>query len=149
MRAVVQRVTSARVEVGGEVVGAISVGLCAFVGAGREDDERDLDMLAEKLVNLRVFEDDAGKMSRSVAEIGGSILAVSQFTVFGDVRRGRRPSFEGAMPPPEARAFFARFLEVLRAKGVDVETGRFAADMRVLVDNDGPVTILVDTKKTF
>jgi D-tyrosyl-tRNA(Tyr) deacylase len=149
MRAVVQRVTSAKVEVEGEIVGAIGRGLCAFVGAGKGDDERDLDAMAEKLVHLRVFEDDEGKMSRSVLEVGGAILAVSQFTVFGDMRRGRRPSFESAMPPAEAREAFARLLEVLRSKGVRVETGRFAADMRVLVDNDGPVTILIDTKKTF
>jgi len=149
MRAVVQRVTSAQVEVDGSVVGAIGRGLCAFVGAGKDDDERDLDAMAEKLVHLRVFEDDDGKMSRSVLEVGGAILAVSQFTVFGDMRRGRRPSFESAMPPSQAREVFARFLEVLRSKGVPVETGRFAADMRVLVDNDGPITILIDTKKTF
>jgi D-tyrosyl-tRNA(Tyr) deacylase len=149
MRAVVQRVHSARVEVEGTTVGAIERGLCAFVGAGKDDDERDLESIAEKLVHLRIFPDDEGKMSRSVLDIGGAILAVSQFTVFGDVRKGRRPSFEGAMHPTPAREAFARFLEVLRAKGVPVETGQFAADMRVLVDNDGPVTILLDSKKTF
>ncbi|MBM4360336.1 MAG: D-tyrosyl-tRNA(Tyr) deacylase [Deltaproteobacteria bacterium] len=149
MRAVVQRVHAARVEVEGEVVGAIERGLCAFVGAGKDDDERDLESMAEKIVNLRVFPDDDGKMSRSVLDLGGSILAVSQFTVFGDARRGRRPSFEGAMPPEPARATFARFLEVLRSKGAPVATGRFAADMRVVVDNDGPITILLDSKKLF
>lgn len=149
MRAVVQRVFSARVEVEGEVVGAIGRGLCAFVGAGKDDDERDLAAIAEKLVHLRIFQDEHGKMSRSVLDVGGAVLAVSQFTVFGDVRRGRRPSFEGAMLPDEARGAFARFLGVLRATGVPVETGRFAADMRVLVDNDGPITILLDSKKTF
>lgn len=149
MRAVVQRVHAARVEVAGEVLGAIERGLCAFVGAGTDDDERALAVTAEKLVNLRVFQDEEGKMSRSVLDIGGAILVVSQFTVFGDVRRGRRPSFEAAMPPALAREAFARFLELLRATGVPVETGRFAADMRVLVDNDGPVTILIDSQKTF
>ena len=149
MRAVVQRVHAARVEVEGEVVGAIGRGLCAFVGAGKDDDDTDLATLADKIVNLRIFPDDDGKMSRSVHYIGGAVLAVSQFTVFGDARRGRRPSFEGAMVPNEARDYFARFLERLRATGVPVETGRFAADMRVLVDNDGPITILLDTKKTF
>lgn len=149
MRAVVQRVNAARVEVEGEVVGSIGRGLCAFVGLGKGDGDGDLVAMAEKLVHLRVFQDDEGRMSRSVLDVGGAVLAVSQFTVFGDVRRGRRPGFDAAMPPDEARTTFARFLEVLRATGVPVETGRFAADMRVQVDNDGPVTILVDTKKTF
>lgn len=149
MRAVVQRVHAARVEVDGEVIGAIGRGLCAFIGAGKDDDLRDYAATAEKLINLRIFQDDEGKMSRSVLDIGGAVLAISQFTVFGDVRRGRRPSFEGAMHPTPAREAYAQFLEVLRRTGVPVETGRFAADMRVMVDNDGPITILLDSKKSF
>lgn len=149
MRAVVQRVNAARVEVEGEVLGSIGRGLCAFVGAGKDDDDADLASMADKIVNLRVFPDDEGRMSRSVMDVGGAVLAISQFTVFGDVRRGRRPGFDAAMHPTPARDAFARFLDALRATGVPVETGRFAADMRVLVDNDGPVTILIDTKKTF
>lgn len=149
MRAVVQRVHCARVEVAGETVGSIGRGLCAFVGAGKDDGDDDLTAIADKLVNLRIFPDDEGKMSRSVRDVGGAVLAVSQFTVFGDVRRGRRPSFEGAMPPAEARSAFKRFLSILESKGVPVATGQFAADMRVLVDNDGPVTILLDSRKTF
>ncbi len=149
MRAVVQRVNAARVEVAGRVVGAIERGLVAFVGAGKDDDERDLATTADKIVNLRVFPDADGKMSRSVGEAGGGILAISQFTVYGDMRRGRRPSFDAAMHPVPARDAFERFLAALRASGVPVATGEFAADMRVVVDNDGPVTILIDSKKAF
>lgn len=149
MRAVVQRARSARVEVDGDVVGRIGPGLVAFVGAGQDDTERDLAYVADKIVGLRVFEDDAGKMNRSVVEAGGSVLVVSQFTVYGDVRRGRRPSFAAAMAPAAAEVAYERFVELLRARGVDVSTGRFAALMRVVVDNDGPVTILIDSRKQF
>ena len=149
MRAVVQRVRSAEVEVAGEVVGRIGLGLCAFVGAGKGDDDRALSYVADKIVGLRVFEDDAGKMNLTVRDVGGALLAVSQFTVYGDVRRGRRPSFDAAMPPEEARAAYDRFVALLRERDVPVETGRFAAEMRVFVDNHGPVTILIDSDKTF
>ena len=149
MRAVVQRVRSAEVEVAGEVVGRIGLGLCAFVGAGKGDDDRALLYVADKLVGLRVFEDDAGKMNLTVRDVGGAVLAVSQFTVYGDVRRGRRPSFDAAMPPEEARAAYDRFVALLGERDVPVETGRFAAHMRVLVDNDGPVTILIYSEKVF
>lgn len=149
MRAVVQRVTQARVQVDGEVIGAIGVGLVAFVGAGREDTERDALYMADKVAGLRVFEDDAGKMSRSLAEAGGAVLAVSQFTVYGDMRRGKRPSFDGAMEPARAQQLFERFVSAMRDAGLRVETGRFRAMMRVTVDNDGPVTILIDSQKTF
>jgi D-tyrosyl-tRNA(Tyr) deacylase len=149
MRAVVQRVYGARVEVAGEIVGAIERGLCAFVGAGKDDRDEDLAYTADKIVNLRVFPDDLGKMSCSVLDVGGAILAISQFTVYGDMRRGRRPSFDGAMHPILARDAFERFLASLRSHGVTVATGQFAADMRVSVDNDGPVTILIDSKKSF
>ena len=149
MRAVVQRVREARVEVDGEVVGAIGAGLVAFVGAGRDDTERDALYVADKVAGLRVFEDDAGKMSKALADTGGSILAVSQFTVFGDVRRGRRPDFTAAKEPVEAERLFNRFVERARELGVPVQTGRFRAMMRVVADNDGPVTILVDSTRLF
>ncbi len=149
MRAVVQRVHAARVEVDGEVVGAIERGLCAFVGAGKDDGDADLAYAADKILGLRVFPDAAGKMSLALADVGGAVLAVSQFTVYGDMRRGRRPSFDAAMPPEPARAAFDRFVSLLRERGATVATGRFAANMRVLVDNDGPVTILIDSKKSF
>lgn len=149
MRAVVQRVFRARVDVDGETVGAIESGLVAFVGAGRQDDESDGKYLAAKVAGLRVFEDDRGKMSRSLLDVGGAVLAVSQFTLFGDVRRGRRPSFDEAMEPVRARKLFDDFVMLLREQGLVVETGRFGAMMRVVVDNDGPVTILMDSRKSF
>jgi D-aminoacyl-tRNA deacylase len=149
MRAVVQRARAARVEVQGEISGTIERGLVAFVGVGKGDGDGDVEALADKLVGLRVFEDDAGKMSRALAETGGALLLVSQFTLFGDVRRGRRPSFDDAMPPTDAELLFTRLVEACRRRGARVETGRFRAEMTVHVENDGPVTILVDTKKTF
>ncbi|MBW2457688.1 MAG: D-tyrosyl-tRNA(Tyr) deacylase [Deltaproteobacteria bacterium] len=149
MRAVIQRVFTARVEVDDEVVGRIDRGLCVFLGAGKDDEPRDRAAMADKLVGLRVFPDDHGKMSRSVADVGGAVLLVSQFTVYGDVRRGRRPSFDGAMAPELAETTYDQVVAMVRERGVTVATGRFAAMMRVVVDNDGPVTILVDTQKTF
>ncbi|EYF08857.1 D-aminoacyl-tRNA deacylase [Chondromyces apiculatus] len=149
MRAVVQRVRRARVEVEGAVVGAIELGLVVFVGAGRDDTEADADYVASKVAGLRVFRDDAGKMSRALSDVGGAVLAISQFTVFGDMRRGLRPGFEGAMEPVRAEALYQRFIASVRARGLTVETGRFRADMQVHVENDGPVTILVDSKRTF
>ncbi|WP_437731548.1 D-aminoacyl-tRNA deacylase [Sorangium sp. So ce1335] len=149
MRAVVQRALAARVEVDGQVVGAIERGLVVFVGAARDDDDADADSVANKVAGLRVFSDDAGKMSRALADAGGGVLAISQFTLFGDVRRGLRPSFDGAMEPVRAEALYERFVAALRARGLEVATGRFRADMRVFVENDGPVTILIDSKRTF
>jgi len=149
MRAVIQRVFAARVEVDDEVVGQIDRGLCVFLGAGKEDGPRDLTAMADKIVGLRVFADDRGKMSRSVKDVDGGVLLVSQFTVYGDVRRGRRPSFDGAMAPELAEATYEQMVTMVRERGVPVATGRFAAMMRVVVDNDGPVTILVDTQKSF
>lgn len=149
MRAVVQRCREARVEVAGEVVGAIGPGLVAFVGAGKGDGDVEMRYIADKLLGLRVFVDDAGKMNRSVVESGGSLLIVSQFTLYGDVRRGRRPGFDAALEPGAAQALIERLVGALRAGGVRVETGRFGADMRVLVDNDGPVTILIDSARAF
>ncbi|WP_437619953.1 D-aminoacyl-tRNA deacylase [Sorangium sp. So ce1151] len=149
MRAVVQRALAARVEVEGQVVGAIERGLVAFVGAARDDDDADADHVANKIAGLRVFSDDAGKMSRALADVRGGVLAISQFTLFGDVRRGLRPSFDGAMEPVRAEALYDRFVAALRARGLEVATGRFRADMRVFVENDGPVTLLIDSKRTF
>jgi D-tyrosyl-tRNA(Tyr) deacylase len=149
MRAVVQRCLAARVEVAGEVVGAIDRGLCAFVAAGKDDDEAAASYLVDKIIQLRVFEDDAGKMGRSLLDVGGALLVVSQFTLFGDVRKGRRPDFGAAMPPGPAAALLDRFVVLARERGVPVATGRFGADMRVLVDNDGPVTLLLDTTRLF
>ncbi|MGK3986240.1 D-aminoacyl-tRNA deacylase [Sorangium sp. So ce136] len=144
-----QRALAARVEVEGQVVGAIERGLVAFVGAARDDDEADADHVANKIAGLRVFSDEAGKMSRALADVRGGVLAISQFTLFGDVRRGLRPSFDGAMEPVRAEALYDRFVAALRARGLEVATGRFRADMRVFVENDGPVTILIDSKRTF
>jgi D-tyrosyl-tRNA(Tyr) deacylase len=147
MRVVVQRVRAARVEVEGLVVGEIGPGLCAFVGAGAGDDDADLAWMAGKLVKLRIFEDEQGKMARSLAEVpGAGMLLVSQFTLFGDLSRGNRPSFSTAMLPADAEPYFDRFVERVRAAGVRVATGRFGADMRVVVDNDGPVTIWLDSR---
>ena len=146
MRAVVQRVTRASVSVAGEVVGAIGPGLCVLVGVGKDDAEADAGALADKVTGLRVFSDDAGKMNRSLLDVGGALLAVSQFTLYGDVRKGRRPSFGEAMEPEAANRLFERFVAACRARGVAVETGRFRAHMLVDLANDGPVTILIDTE---
>jgi D-tyrosyl-tRNA(Tyr) deacylase len=147
VRAVVQRVQSARVEVDGESVGAIEQGLLAYLGFGRGDTAEDRAWMLAKIVGLRVFEEDQPpkKMTRSLADVGGALLLVSQFTLYGDLRRGRRPSFDDAMPPDDARrAYDAAVLEA-RAMGVRVETGRFRADMKVHAVNDGPVTLWIDS----
>ena len=149
MRAVVQRVTRAEVRVGPEVVGRIAAGFCVLVGVGREDTEADARYLADRVVGLRVFEDEAGKMNRSLRDHGGSVLAVSQFTLYADTRSGRRPSFTAAASPDPARGLFERFCEEVRALGVTVETGRFRADMAVELVNDGPVTLLLDSTRAF
>jgi D-tyrosyl-tRNA(Tyr) deacylase len=149
MRAVVQRVTRASVTVGGELVGRIDRGLCVLVGVARDDTETDALALAEKVVGLRIFEDESEKMNLAVTDVGGSVLAVSQFTLLGDTRRGKRPSFTEAMEPGGANQLFERFCARCRELEVPVETGRFRATMRVEISNDGPVTILLDTKKTF
>jgi len=146
MRAVVQRVTRAQVRVENEVVGQIDHGLCVLVGVGANDGDAEADYLAEKVVGLRIFEDEAGKMNRGLLEAGGSILAVSQFTLYGDVRKGKRPSFVGAMEPERARDLFERFCSGCRALGAKVEQGRFRAEMQVELVNDGPVTIWIDTE---
>jgi D-aminoacyl-tRNA deacylase len=149
MRAVVQRVTRARVLVGEEVTGQIGAGLVVLLAVGRGDDEKAADYLAEKVAGLRIFDDDAGKMNRSVGDIGGAVLCISQFTLFGDVRRGKRPSFDDAAAPADAERLYQYFVAQLRAPGLPVETGRFRAMMQVELSNDGPVTILLDSAKTF
>ena len=144
-----QRALRARVEVEGQIVGAIERGLVAFVGAGDGDDDADAAYLANKVVGLRVFPDDTGKMTLALGDVGGELLAISQFTVYGDVRRGLRPSFDAAMEPVRAEELYERFIADARGRGVRVATGRFRADMKVFVENDGPVTILVDSKRVF
>ncbi len=154
MRAVVQRVLRAQVSVAGDVVGAIGHGLCVLVAAGqddgRPDDDTDLAATADKLVNLRVFADDAGKMNRSVLDTGGGVLLVSQFTLYGDARKGRRPAFTDALEPVAAERLYDALVARVRAAGVaQVATGVFRADMAVELVNDGPVTILLDSRKRF
>jgi D-aminoacyl-tRNA deacylase len=148
MRAVVQRVTRAEVTVDGELVGRIARGLCVLVGVAATDTEEDARALADKVVNLRIFEDDAGKMNLDVKQASGSLLCVSQFTLLGDARKGRRPSFADALAPGPAAALFEAFCAQCRA-AVPVETGRFRASMQVELVNDGPVTLLLDTRKAF
>lgn len=149
MRAVAQRVRSARVEVEGEVVGRIGPGLLVYLGAAEGDTEADVSSMADKLAGLRIFEDESGKMARSVEDLGGGVLVVSQFTLFGDVRRGRRPSFDGAAPPEEAQLLYEKVVARLREKGLEVATGRFRAMMTVHAEVAGPVTILIDSAKLF
>lgn len=146
MRAVIQRVARGSVRVGDELVGAIGPGLVILLGVRSGDDEQAAAWLARKVAGLRIFEDDQGKMNRSLVDIGGGALVVSQFTLYGDARRGRRPSFTEAAPPEQAAPLVARFAELLAAEGVTpVETGRFQAMMLVEILNDGPVTIILDT----
>lgn len=149
MRAVVQRVTEASVTVEGKTVGSIGSGLMVLLGVEQEDTEKDGAYLAEKLAGLRIFEDDHEKMNLSVQQVGGSILLVSQFTLLGDVRHGKRPSFTQAAPPREADALYEDLADRLRQKGIPVETGQFQAHMKVSLVNDGPVTILLDSRKLF
>lgn len=149
MRIVVQRVAEARVTVAGETVGEIGRGLAVLLGVGAADTEKDARTLAEKAVNLRIFEDEAGKMNRSLLDTGGDILVVSQFTLFGDCRKGRRPSYASAAPPEMAERLYRRFVEELRTFGLAPATGIFQAMMQVELVNDGPVTILLDSEKLF
>jgi D-tyrosyl-tRNA(Tyr) deacylase len=149
MRAVAQRVSSASVTVGEELVGEIGKGLLVYLGAGEGDASADVDYVANKLAGLRIWPDEAGRMSRSVEDEQGGVLVVSQFTLYGDVRRGRRPSFDGAAPPEEASQLCNDVVARLRARGLEVATGRFRAMMTVRSVVDGPVTILVDSRKLF
>ena len=149
MRAVVQRVTRASVTVGEDVVGTIAGGLLVLVGVAVDDDERDADALAQKIAGLRVFDDANGAMNLALAEAGGAVLIVSQFTLLGDVRKGRRPSFIAAARGEQAERLYERVAAQLRASGLHAETGVFGAEMAVELVNDGPVTILLDTKRAF
>jgi len=149
MRAVVQRVSRARVNVNGEVTGEIAAGLMILIGVGRDDTSAVALTMAEKIANLRIFEDDQGKMNRSLLEVNGSALVVSQFTLYGDARGQRRPSFIAAAPPEQAKKLYEEFSQGLRTLGISVATGVFQAMMSVELVNEGPVTILLDSDKKF
>jgi len=149
MRAVIQRVSRASVKVDGAIVGRIEKGLLVLLGVAQDDTEADADYLTDKIAGMRVFEDADEKMNLAVTEVGGAILAVSQFTLYGDMRRGRRPSFDVAARPEQARKLYEYFVEKVRATGIRCETGKFQAMMEVELVNDGPVTILMDSKKSF
>jgi len=149
MRAVVQRVSRAKVTVRDNIAGEIGHGLLVLLGVAHGDTEADADYLADKIVGLRIFEDSAGKMNVAVAEVNGAALVVSQFTLYGDVRRGKRPSFDAAAAPEQARILYEYFAGRIRAAGIPCETGRFQEMMQVELINDGPVTILLDSSKTF
>jgi D-tyrosyl-tRNA(Tyr) deacylase len=149
MRAVVQRVSRAEVRVEGRVVGRIAAGLVVLVGIGSEDSREAGEWLAEKIVHLRIFDDGHGKMNRSLLETSGAVLCISQFTLYGDCRKGRRPSYDRAAPPEAARSLYEFFVASLRAHGVRVETGEFRAMMEVELVNDGPVTLLLDSDRLF
>ena len=146
MRALVQRVTRASVSVADEVVGAIEKGLVVFLGVGRADETEDAIYVVDKVVNLRIFDDEAGRFSRSVQDISAQLLVVSQFTLYADTRKGRRPSFVGAAPPEEAEVLFQRAVGLFADTGLKVETGRFQHNMNVFIQNDGPVTIVIDSE---
>ncbi len=149
MRACVQRVSKAEVTVDGESVGRIDGGMLVLLGVAKDDTADDLRQMADKLVALRIFADTDGKMNLSLADVGGAMLVVSQFTLLGDCRKGRRPSYTGAAPPEKAEAMYDELVRAVTGQGIRVATGRFRAQMAVSLVNDGPVTLLVDTRKTF
>jgi D-tyrosyl-tRNA(Tyr) deacylase len=149
MRAVIQRVSNARVVINGLEHSRIAAGIMVLLGVEKEDTDNDADMLARRIVELRIFEDEAGKMNRSISETGGQILAVSQFTLLGDCRKGRRPSFDPAAPPDVARVLYARFVNAIDALGIPVATGVFQAMMDIELTNQGPVTFILDSRKRF
>jgi len=146
MRAVVQRVKQSSVKAGNEIVGEIGRGLLVLLGVARDDTANDADYLVNKIINLRIFEDQDGKMNRSLIETGGELLAVSQFTLLADCRKGRRPSFVGAAEPQKATDLYEKFVDLVREKGVNVQTGRFRAMMEVALINDGPVTVIIESR---
>jgi D-aminoacyl-tRNA deacylase len=148
MRIVLQRVKSARVDVAGETAGSIGVGLVILLGVTQTDQEEDAEYLADKVVKLRIFPDEARRMNRSLLEAGGSLLVVSQFTLYGDCRKGRRPSFDDAAPPEQARALYEYFIQRLKSSKIAVETGVFQAEMEIHLINDGPVTFILDSKRS-
>ena len=147
MRAVIQRVSRASVTVDSKLTGSIERGLLVFLGVGKQDTQKDIDFIADKITNLRIFECDEGKMNLSVKDIGGKVLLISQFTLFGDCRKGRRPDFTTAGPPDMAKDFYEQTIAAIREKGMPVETGIFAAHMDIDSINDGPVTIIIDSQK--
>lgn len=149
MRAVVQKVSSSKVTVDEEVVGQINQGLLVLLGVTHDDTSKDVDYMVDKVTNLRIFEDEDGKMNLSLKDVGGEILAVSQFTLYGDARRGRRPSFSDAARPEVANPLYEEFVKKLRDLGINVGTGKFGAHMMVDLTNDGPVTILLESRKEF
>jgi D-tyrosyl-tRNA(Tyr) deacylase len=149
MRACVQRVTEASVTIGGGIVGRIGPGALVLLGVDVDDEESDARQLAQKIVDLRIFDDEQGKMNRSLEESGGSVLVVSQFTLLGDCRKGRRPSFTRAAPPEKGEQLYESFVTAVRARGLNTETGRFRAMMQVSLVNDGPVTMLLDSKRVW
>jgi D-tyrosyl-tRNA(Tyr) deacylase len=148
MRIVLQRVKSARVDIACETVGSIGVGLVILLGVTQTDQEEDAEYLADKVVKLRIFPDAARRMNRSLLEAGGSLLVVSQFTLYGDCRKGRRPSFDQAAPPEQARALYEYFIRRLKSSNIAVETGVFQAEMKIHLINDGPVTFILDSKRS-
>lgn len=149
MRAVVQRVTSSKVVVEGNIVGSINKGINVLIGISSDDTEDDLKYIKDKIINLRIFEDENFKMNKSLLDIEGEILAISQFTLYGDCRKGRRPNFMGALGGEEAQKLYDKFIVMLKECGLKVETGIFGADMKVDIQNDGPVTLMLDSKKNF
>lgn len=149
MRAVVQKVSSSKVTVDGEVVGQINQGLMVLLGVTHDDTSKDVEYMVDKVTNLRIFEDEEGKMNLSLKDVGGEILAVSQFTLYGDARRGRRPSFSDAARPEVANPLYEEFIEKVKNQGIKVGTGKFGAHMMVDLTNDGPVTILLESRKEF
>lgn len=149
MRAVVQRVTYSSVEVNGEIVGEINNGFNVLLGISKDDTEEDMKYIKEKIINLRVFSDENDKMNLSLLDIKGELLLISQFTLYGDARKGRRPNFMNALGGEEAKRFYDKFIEMIKETGLKIETGIFGADMKVDIKNDGPVTILLDSSKQF
>ncbi|GAA0085176.1 D-aminoacyl-tRNA deacylase [Clostridium sp. CTA-7] len=149
MRAVVQRVSSSKVEVNGEIVGSINKGINILIGISKDDSEEDLLYIKDKVINLRIFEDENDKMNLSVLDIKGEILAISQFTLYGDCRKGRRPNFMEAEGGERAKILYNKFVELLKETSLKVETGEFGAHMKVDIQNDGPVTLILDSKKKF
>jgi D-aminoacyl-tRNA deacylase len=149
MKAVIQRVTRASVEVDGVVIGRIDAGLLVLLGVAKEDSEADAQYLMDKLIGLRIFSDTEGKMNRSIIDIGGKLLIVSQFTLLGDTARGRRPGFDRAATPERARTLYELIIGMARDRGIQVETSRFGAHMRVALENDGPVTFLIDSRANY
>ena len=149
MRAVVQRVTYSSVEVDGVIVGEINKGFNVLLGISKEDTEEDMKYIKDKIINLRIFSDENDKMNLSLLDIQGELLLISQFTLYGDCRKGRRPNFMNALGGEEAKSFYDKFVEIMKETGLKVETGIFGADMKVDIKNDGPVTILLDSSKNF